>query len=184
MSGGGEVFSRTRGGETTDARDAQVRTAIEAVYPQLYSYARFRLLREDAEDAVASALEHAWRARSKFDPLRGDAGARVYVVGLNGLRDAIRRVCRGPRVVSLDGLDIAAPPPGADRDRLLDVLEVIRDLPPPEADLLAMRFGAGLTNTEIADHTGRSPGAIATAVNRAIARVRASMPVESSTGDG
>ena len=178
------MFGRTLGSEATDARDAQVRTAIEAVYPRLYAYARFRLLREDAEDAVASALEHTWRVRSKFDPQRGDAGAWVYVVGLNGLRDAIRRVRRRPRLVSLDGVDIAAPPPGADRDRLLDALEVIRNLQPAEADLLAMRFGAGLTNTEIADQTGRSVGAIATAIHRAIAHVRASMPREPSTGDG
>ncbi len=177
------MFSRALEGEAVDARDAQVRTAIEAAYPRLYAYARFRVAREDAEDGVASALEHVWRSRAKFDPRRGDAGPWVYVVGLNGLRDALRRTRRGPRLVALDEADLVAPPPGPDRDRVLDALALIRGLPSADADLLAMRFGAGLTNAEIAEHTGRSVGAIATAMHRAIVRVRAAIPAESITGD-
>lgn len=162
----------------SETRDAAVHAAIEAVYPRVYQYARFRLDREDAEDAVATAIEQVWRARRTYDPARGTANAWAYAVGINKVRDVVRSMRRRPRTVPLDDVDLAAPEVTIDRELLLRAIAAIRLLPKDDADLIALRFGAGLSNTEIAALTHRTPGAVGTAIHRLLARVRQSVSSE------
>jgi RNA polymerase sigma-70 factor (ECF subfamily) len=159
-------------GRDASRRDTLVTAAIERIYPRLYAYARCRLKRVDAEDAVATALERVWRKRGVFDARRGEADAWAYVVGINAIRDAARAIGRRPPLVDLDDVQLAAADTADRRQLVREIVTAMHQLPPADADLLALRYGAGLNNHEIGVQTNRSPGAVATAAHRAIARLR------------
>ncbi len=156
----------------TTSIDQAIIAAIDHVYPRLYAYARLRAHREEAEDAVGDALERVWRARSRFAPDRGAADSWVYVVAVNEIRDRMRAVRRRPVSVSLDDIELVSEDATDDLAAVADVLRGMQHLTSDDADLIALRYGLGLSNPEIAELTHRSTGAVATAVSRALARVR------------
>ena len=158
--------------------EAELVAAIEQHYPRLYGYARFRLGPDDAQDAVGAALEKVWRTRDRFDPGRGDADAWVYAVGINAIRDEVRHQHRQPALATAQPDDLVAPASADDRATVIAALQAIRELGQRDADLMALRFGAGLSIGEVAERVGRTPGAVAVAIHRALARVRRQMADE------
>lgn len=158
---------------TTTVIDQTIIAAIDRLYPRLYGYARLRAGREEAEDAVADALERVWRARRGFDPERGDADGWVYVVAVNAIRDVMRAARRRPISVSLDDVELRTEDAASDQSSVADLLRGVQGLSTEDADLIAMRFGLGLSNSDIGVLTSRSSGAVATATSRALGKLRA-----------
>ncbi len=145
--------------------------SIERLYPRLFRFARFCLEPEEAEDATASALERIWRMRGRYRPERGSIDGWLYAVGANAIRDEARRVRRRPRTVALDDLELASAP-AAEPGQVRDVREAMGRLSSPDAELIALRFALDLSNEEIGRVVGRSTGATATALHRALRRLR------------
>lgn len=159
---------------TSVALDADVAQVMEGLHPKLFRYARLRLERPEAEDATSAALERMWRTRGSYRLQRGGLKPWVHVVGINAIRDEIRRRYRRPATVQIDDLDLADR--GADPDliaRLVDVRAALARLSQSDAELIGCRYGLGMSNEAIALVMKQTPGAIATAMHRALRRMRA-----------
>jgi RNA polymerase sigma-70 factor (ECF subfamily) len=158
---------------TSIALDGEVAEVMEALHPKLFRYARFRLERPEAEDATSAALERMWRTRGSYRRQRGRLEPWLHMVGINAIRDEVRRRYRRPPTVQIDDLDLADR--SADPDliaRLVDVRTALARLSQSDAELIGCRYGLGMSNEAIALVMKQTPGAIATAMHRALRRLR------------
>jgi RNA polymerase sigma factor (sigma-70 family) len=158
--------------ETSALLDDSVREGMPRLMPRLYSYARYRLSREDAEDAVGAALERVWRMRGKWRPDQGSLEGWMIRVGVNAVRNETRRHRRHAVELSLADVVISSGDPTERFAQLIALQAATAQLPQRDSDLLAMKFGADLSNGEIAELLALTPGAVAVALHRSIAKLR------------
>jgi RNA polymerase sigma-70 factor (ECF subfamily) len=130
-----------------------------------------------AEDLVADTFERAMRGRRRFDRRRGSETTWLYAIALNLLRDHERRRGAEARALARHGgageeqLDPALDQV-ADRDQ---AMRAVATLPELERDVIALRFGAGLTVPEIAKLTGEPLTTVEGRVYRALRKLRAEL---------
>lgn len=140
----------------------------------VYAYAA-GLLRDwvSAEDVTAAAFERAYRKRSRFDPVRGSARAWLFGIVRNAALDELRRRGRHAEL-STDPVD-ASSLPGLDEGRgdlRLLVDGALGKLEARERELVALKFFAGLSNSEIARVVGISASNVGTRLNRTMDKLR------------
>src|SRR5262245_17691665 len=149
--------------------------------PRVYNFFRYRVGDGAvAEDLTSVTFEKAWRARGRY---RWDLGAFstwLLTIARNVAIDHYRQARRHAP------LEAAASVPGgespeelaerrSDLDRLARLLERLEDR---ERELLALKYGAGLTNRAIAKLTGLTESNVGTIVHRAIRDLRAEWSTE------
>jgi RNA polymerase sigma factor (sigma-70 family) len=127
-----------------------------------------------AEDLVAQTFERALRSRRSFKRTRGTEKSWLYAIGLNCLRDHLRRRDVERRALERHGSDTAVTSnPGEDaveaRDAVGRALESLSD---EEREAIALRFGADLTVPEIAGLTKEKLTTIEGRVYRALRKMR------------
>jgi RNA polymerase sigma-70 factor, ECF subfamily len=143
----------------------------------LYAYV-LTLLRDRAaaEDVTAVAFERAYRRRRTFDRRRGDERGWLFGIARNAALDELRRRRRTARLV-VDPEDVSEDEL-ADRDeedhavRRAAVREALESLSPRERELIALKFHAGLTNSELASVLGVSESNAGTMLHRAVQKLR------------
>lgn len=153
----------------------------EAIYweqtPRLYNYFRYRTGDgELAQDLTAQTMTRAWRYRTRYEQNLGAFEAWLFQIARNVLHDFFRQAGK-TQSVPLDYVeDIAAPlsverevEKRQDADRLYALLET---LPPREQELVALKYGAGLTNRHIAQITDLSESNIGTILHRVVQKLR------------
>ena len=127
-----------------------------------------------AEDLVADTFERALRGRRRFDRRRASERTWLYAIALNCQRDYERR--RGAEQRALTRHGPPGDPGGEDwvgrLERREDVMRAVGALPPAERDAIALRYGAGLTNPEIARVLGERLTTVEGRVYRALRRLR------------
>lgn len=146
----------------------------------VYAYV-MSLLRDSAaaEDVTALAFERAYRKRRSFDRRKGEERAWLFGIARNAALDELRRRQRLARLVvdpaSADDpaqLDAA----GAEEDEILlrraTLRRALSELSGRDRELIALKFHAGLTNTEIARVLGVSESNAGTMVHRTIQKLR------------
>lgn len=109
----------------------------------------------DAEDLVARTFEKMLGRLDQFDPARGSARMWVFGIARNLVIDHHRA---GGRSAPTDPLilDRGGGSDDGPLDRLLRdehnarLLELLAELPPERRELLALRYGEGLSTREIA----------------------------------
>ena len=143
--------------------------------PRIYNFFRYRVGDGAlAEDLTSATFEKAWRARSRYRRDLAKFSTWLYAIARNVAADHFRHARREVP------LDEALERPGgstpedeairrADFERLSTLLAGLGER---ERDLLALKYGAGLTNREIAKVTGLSESNIGTIVHRTIAALR------------
>jgi RNA polymerase sigma-70 factor (ECF subfamily) len=127
-----------------------------------------------AEDLVAQTFERAMRARRSFKRGRGSEKNWLYAIGLNCLRDHLRRRDVEQGALERHGLDTEiASNPGEEaveaRDAVGRALELLSD---EEREAIALRFGADLTVPEIARLTNEKLTTVEGRVYRALRKMR------------
>jgi RNA polymerase sigma-70 factor (ECF subfamily) len=156
----------------------------DAVYvrelPRVYNFFRYRVGDGPvAEDLTSATFEKAWRARASY---RHDAAAFstwLFTIARNVATDHFRR-----RRTEVPVEELAARPSDAetpeeealrrsDRERLSLLLA---ELPERERELLALKYGADLTNRAIAKVTGLSESNVGTILHRTVLLLRARWP--------
>ncbi len=149
--------------------------AYHGLLPRVYNFFLFRVGDRDlAEDLTAATFEKAWRARDGYRSDRASLETWLLVIARNVARDHFRREARrralerALRLSALqeDRLERAAHRQKAEVALLLDGLE------PGDKDLLALKYGAGLTNREIAQLTGMSETNVGTRLHRILEGLR------------
>jgi len=121
----------------------------------VYAYVCYRVDgRATAEDVTAQIFEKAWRGFAEFDPRRSEASTWLFTIARNCLTDHYRSQARKPAVVELDREAGAGAP--TDPEPMLEALqlrqelrEALLELDAHEREIVALKFGAVITNREI-----------------------------------
>ena len=144
--------------------------------PRVLNFFRYRLGdTADVEDLTARTFEKAWRARHRYR--RDVAGFATWLLTIarNVAIDHLR--ARRPYEPLDAAADVASPGAtpelqavqNAEAQRLAALLAT---LPPRERDLMAMKYGADMTNRAIARATGLSESNVGTILHRAVESLR------------
>lgn len=147
-------------------------------FPRILNYFRFHGIEDAiAEDLTASTFEKAWCARSSYQSEKAAVSTWLYTIAHHKMIDHFRS-----RTDELS-LDILEDLPGSlirlspeeeaqrsdDKERLRRIL--LR-LPERERELVALKYGAEMTNRAIAKHTGLSESNVGTILNRVVTNLR------------
>jgi RNA polymerase sigma-70 factor (ECF subfamily) len=171
--------------------DPAVAAAFEAAWDEqlgaLFAYVRYRVdSAQSAEELTSATFLRALERIRSFDPGRGDMRQWIFAIARHLVTDHLRARRRWI-LVPLDWLGTRSSSErtpeqaAADaevQDRLLDAIGRLRRR---QRDLLGMKFGAGLTNREIAAVTGLKEGHVAVLVQRALARLKTWLASEGVT---
>ena len=144
--------------------------------PRVYNFFRYRFGDvPDVEDLTSRTFEKAWRARDRYR--RDLAGFSTWLVSIarNVAVDHLRARRTYVSIEAAAPIASAARTPeeiaihNAEADRLASLLTT---LPDRERELIALKYGAGLTNRAIARATGLSESNIGTILHRAVTALR------------
>jgi RNA polymerase sigma-70 factor, ECF subfamily len=143
--------------------------------PRVYNFFRYRVRSTDVEDLTARTFEKAWRGRHRYR--RDLAGFSTWLLTI-ARHVAIDELRARRAHVPLDaaaGLAAAGTPEDAasrssDADRLA---RLVGDLSDGDRELLALKYGADMTNRAIAQATGLSESNVGTRLHRAVQALRA-----------
>ena len=153
--------------------DALYRAARDDVYAYVAT-----LLRDDAaaEDVTAQAFERAFRRRRTYDARRGTPRAWLFGIARNAALDELRRRRRSATLAP-DAPDDATPVEDEVEQlvRRAAVRSAIAALEPRERELIALKFHAGLDNSELAAVLGVSVTNAGTQLHRAMTKLRRSV---------
>lgn len=130
--------------------------------------------RAAAEDVTALAFERAYRRRATFDRRRGEERGWLFGIARNAALDELRRRRRVASLVTEPGTeDEMKVDDGAEVSlRRTAVRTALGALPAREREIVALKFHAGLRNTEIAGVLGVSESAAGTLLYRAMQKLR------------
>ena len=160
------------------ARDPQ---ALRGVYDRCAGIAlavALRILRSrsEAEDVVQDAFVEIWKRAGSFDARRGSLNAWVVAIVRSRALDRVRARGSAERAVQSmqreDEVPVPLPIESAeqrqDRERILAALAT---LPEEQRRVLELAYFEGLTQKEIAEHTGDPLGTVKTRVRLALEKL-------------
>jgi RNA polymerase sigma-70 factor (ECF subfamily) len=143
----------------------------------MYAYV-MTLLRDKAaaEDVTATTFERAYRRRRTFDRRRGEERAWLFGIARNAALDELRHRSRRAALV----VDPEDPSTGSAADteesevalRRTAVRAAMAQLPGREREIVALKFHAGLSNSEIARVLGVSESNAGTLLYRTMEKLR------------
>lgn len=153
-----------------------------AVYAQLLRLTRQVPL---AEELLEDVFWQIWRQAPRFDARRGPVRAWVMVMARSRALDALRRQRRNP-VVAMDDLparaELDAALAASDPQDLVAATQAdsalhtaLNGLDPLRRQLVCLTYFRGLTQQEVADHTGLPLGTVKSHLRRALAALRSTL---------
>lgn len=154
---------------------------FSAVYDQhvwqVYGFFAYRMRdRADAEDLTQQTFERALRSWERYDPKRAGVATWLLVIARNLLVDHFRadRSARRQPLDELVGDHAALVDAGEQPDLGIepDLERALASLGARERELIALRFGGGLTGPEIAEATGLSLANVQQILSRSLRRMR------------
>jgi RNA polymerase sigma-70 factor (ECF subfamily) len=153
--------------------EALYRSSRDDVYAYVLTLLRDRAA---AEDVTALAFERAYRRRRTFDRHRGEERGWLFGIARNAALDELRRRRRTASLV-VDPADVSEDALVDDGDedmvvRRATVREALAALSPRDRELIALKFHAGLTNSELAAVLGISESNAGTMLHRAVQKLR------------
>lgn len=150
--------------------------------PRIFSYMVYRVGdRALAEDLTATTFVKAWKARDSYNPQRGEVVTWLLGIARNTANDYLRQPRRAVHV-SLESAWMDADiqrdyrPLEDQHQRDADIArlsQLLNELAPRERELVALRYGAGMTNRAVAALTGVSEANVAQILSRVVRRLRA-----------
>jgi RNA polymerase sigma factor (sigma-70 family) len=156
----------------------------EHYFPRVYSYVLYRVEDPDvAADVTAQTFERAYAKLDRYQPERAAFSTWLFTIATNAIRNH-RRWHWLRSWVPLDSLSEqrdASPTPEqsvAQQELINHLLRAVAALPEREREILALKFGARLTNREIADFKGLTASNVGVILYRAVRTLRATMEVD------
>lgn len=144
--------------------------------PRVHNFFRYRLGdTAEVEDLTARTFEKAWRARHRYRRDLGGFATWLLTIARNVAIDHLRARQRH------EPLDVAAAVPSADTTPEQHALQqadaqrlaaLLATLQPRQRELIAMKYGADMTNRAIARATGLSESNVGTLLHRAVEALR------------
>jgi RNA polymerase sigma-70 factor (ECF subfamily) len=142
----------------------------EELIRHVYAYAAYRLGDgPDAEDVTSEVFERALRYRRSYDSSKGEPVS--WLLGI-ARRCADAALAARPRELAhqtevADGRDVEE-----DAVRRMTLAAALAQLSDRDRELIALRYGAGLTAAQIARLLDLQTNAVEVALHRALARLR------------
>jgi RNA polymerase sigma-70 factor (ECF subfamily) len=127
-----------------------------------------------AEDVTALAFERAYRRRRTFDRRRGEERAWLFGIARNAALDELRRRKRVASLV-VDPEDVSETEQDGGAEvalRRTAVRAALAEMSARDREVIALKFHAGLRNTELARVLGVSETAAGTLLYRAMEKLR------------
>ncbi|MGF1503720.1 MAG: RNA polymerase sigma factor [Anaerolineae bacterium] len=156
----------------------------EATFDRIYSFVRYQVADDAlADDITAQVYERVLHGYARFDPQRGSLINWLFGIARNVVREHRRQQRRQP-TLPLDALRERAHESRrpeqivAERERSDRLLHAVAGLKPREREILALKFGAGMTNRQIAAVLDLSESNVGTIVYRALGRLRDELGVD------
>lgn len=175
MASEGAVLQRLIGWAAPRA-EVDWEAAYEDQLPRVYNFFRYRLRNgADAEDLTSRTFEKAWAARHRYRRDLGSFGTWVMTIARRVAIDHARRL--RPHVSLEQTAEIAGgPTPEELAERRSDAARLERlleRLPERERELVALKYGAGLTHRAIGKLMGLSETNVGTILHRIVRDLRA-----------
>ena len=163
-----------------DATEAEWSALYAEQLPRIYNYFRYRVGHgPEAEDLTSITFEKAWRARHRYRRDLAGFGTWLFAIARNVAIDHGRagRVRAGVRPLE-EAEQVAAglPTPEDDatlRSDIARLSSLLEELGERERELIALKYGAGLTNRAIARQTGIGESNVGTILYRTVRELRA-----------
>jgi RNA polymerase sigma-70 factor, ECF subfamily len=144
--------------------------------PRVLNFFRYRLGdTADVEDLTARTFEKAWRARERYR--RDVAGFATWLLSIarNVAIDHVRaRQYQEPLDAARAVASTAVTPEqqAVQQSEAQRLTALLATLPPRQRELIAMKYGADMTNRAIARATGLSESNVGTILHRAVEELR------------
>ena len=154
--------------------------------PRILNFFRYRVgPGAIAEDLTSLTFEKAWTARAQYRRDLASFATWLYAIARNVAADHFRRGRRHePLEEAANVADGPTPEDLAERrsdhERLARLLD---DLPEREREVIALKYGAELTNRAIAKMTGLTESNVGTIVFRTVRELRSRWEESSGTPD-
>jgi len=172
-----DVFSRfTKSTVTVD---------FEAVYktelPRVYNFFRYHIGDDQiAEDLTAETFEKAWRNRERYRADLASFTTWLFTLARHVATDYYRK--RRP-TIPLDEAVLVSDPQviedaAQERAEFAHLAMLLARLAERERELVALKYGAGLTNRAIARLTGLSESNVSTILYRVTRQLRAQLETQ------
>jgi RNA polymerase sigma-70 factor (ECF subfamily) len=150
----------------------------ESVYrsqmPRIYNFLRYRLQDEEAaQDLTAVTFEKAWRSRASYQPEAAAFNTWLFTIAQNSATDYLRG--RQETLPLLDSAVSPGPSPeesASHHQELAALRLILADLPAREQELIALKYGAELSNRQIARQMGLSAVNVRIILFRTIRKLR------------
>lgn len=153
----------------------------ETVYwtqmPRIYNFFRYRTGdNQIAQDLTATTFEKAWKHREQYRCDLGLFEQWLFGIARRVAIDFLRE--QRPPPLSLDEVNDLSAEGSVEQmtEQRWDFARLsllLRDLPPRDQELIALKYGAGLTNRAIADVMQLSESNVGTLLYRLIQKLRA-----------
>lgn len=158
----------------------------DAVYaaqlPRVYNFFRYRCgPGADVEELTARTFEKAWRARHRYRRDLGAFGTWLLSIARNVAIDHFR--ARRDHVPLEMAAEVEAGGRSPEDRAVLQsdaarLAALLQRLPERERELLSLKYGAGMTNRDIAAATGLGESNVGTILHRAVQALRRQWPGE------
>jgi RNA polymerase sigma-70 factor, ECF subfamily len=131
----------------------------------------------DAEDAAQDVFLQLWKNARHFDPARGSEAIFIVTLARRTLINRFRSSQRQPRAVSVEELGDTGWEPSInhnsdDQIEAQQAAAALRELTPEQQRVIKLAVVQGLTQSEIASHTGMPLGTVKTLMRRGFLAVR------------
>lgn len=161
--------------EWPPAREVDWDAAYKDQLPRVYNYLRFRIGNEsDAEELTSRTFEKAWRSRRLYQRDLAGFSTWLFTIAQNVAIDHLRS--RRPHLPLEAAMEVAThrtPHDDAERDsNLARLAAVMQSLSQRDQEVVALKYGADLTNRQIACLTGLSESNVGTLLHRAVRELR------------
>ena len=151
----------------------------ESELPRVYNYFLYKVCnRELAEDLTATTFERAWTTRSKYNSILASPSTWLFGIARNVLRENFRRDKAIENKIEPIH-DNEHLPSAIDVEQSFQELQdkvllqsLLLELPEREHDLVALKYGAGLSNREIAKATGFSESNVGSILHRTVTNLQ------------
>lgn len=149
--------------------------------PRVYKYFCYQVGDSAlAEDLTSTTFVKAWKARRAYNPARGAVTTWLLTIARNTATDYYRRERMS---LPLETVRIPITDDRPVEESLEDSQDITRlntllsQLAPRERELIALKYGAGMTNRSVAKLLDMSESNVGTALHRAVHWLRAAWEV-------
>lgn len=157
------------------AREVDWESAYQADLPRIYNFFRYWVGNDSlAEDLTAATFEKAWRNRQRYRHDLAAFSTWLFTIAKHVAADYFRKPHPEVALEFADNLSAGEPVESlvqqrADFERLNRLLAA---LPERERELVALKYGAGLTNRQIAKISGLGESNVSTILQRVNQKLR------------